>query len=59
MRDLELCDSDRGLLVNDTLSFNVDVRVTRHVDWSMYASRAERDCFVSLLRLCCAETMSP
>jgi hypothetical protein len=28
-----------GFLVNDTLSFSVDLQVIRHVDWSVYASQ--------------------
>ena len=28
--------SERGFVVNDTLSFSVDLRVTRHVEWSAY-----------------------
>ena len=32
----ELNEPERGFVVNDTLSFSVDLRVTRHVEWSAY-----------------------
>ena len=32
----ELTEPERGFVVNDTLSFSVDLRVTRHVEWSAY-----------------------
>ena len=37
VKHAELSYQDCGFLVNDTLSFSVDLQVLRHVDWSVYA----------------------
>lgn len=41
VKQAELSSQESGFLVSDTLSFSVDVQVTRHVDWSVYAPSAE------------------
>ena len=52
VKQAELSKQKSGFLMSDTLSFSVDVQVTRHVDWSMYAPRAEHSDAV----LCCCAT---
>ena len=37
VKQAELSSLESGFLLNDTLSFSVDLQVTRHVDWSVYA----------------------
>jgi hypothetical protein len=39
VKQVELSSPECGFLVNDTLSFSVDLQVIRHVDWSVYASQ--------------------
>ncbi len=39
VKQAELSSPECGFLVNDTLSFSVDLQVIRHVDWSVYASQ--------------------